>query len=159
MESILLGVLMILLGLSMFFTKDFWWASQEFTNQARGLVSERTDAWEIGTNIRGSIIVLLGFILIYFGVQVHEFRSRPVVPLICNEPSSNLSVKNKVRDAIKIGCAAAQKKEYKPARMNFIKALEAVERIPEAQKFLMDNIVERSNLKAAIKQMDKQLEK
>jgi hypothetical protein len=42
------------------FAKDIMWEFTEWSNQARGLVSERTDWWDTSTTIGGILIILVG---------------------------------------------------------------------------------------------------
>jgi hypothetical protein len=65
-ESILLGIVCIGLGLAMLFAKDLMWALTEWGNSFKGLTSERTENWELGQNIAGVVLVLLGLLLVLF---------------------------------------------------------------------------------------------
>jgi hypothetical protein len=160
MEAILFGFLITLLGFSNFFAKDFWWGIQEFTNQTRGLVSERTGMWEIGMNFSGFITVLVGFAFMYFGIQDYQLRSQPVIPSICNEINS-MSGTNKVQNAIQIACAAAQRKDYRAAVTNFKEALNIRNRINNSPKNLNASPFDSGDydLRYAIGQMERQLKK
>jgi hypothetical protein len=156
--AILLGLLVILLGLSMFFFKSFWWTFDEVLNQVRGLVSKRTEIWEIGMNFTSFILISGGLILMYFGTQMYQIELQPVVPAVCSVVNSDLSAKNKVQDTVKIGCAAAQKKEYRTAVTNFKEALNIKNRINNSQN---TQIVEPTDfdLLYAINQMERQSKK
>jgi len=54
------GLILVGLGLMSVFAKDIVWEFTEWSNQARGLVSERTDWWDTTTTIGGIIAILVG---------------------------------------------------------------------------------------------------
>lgn len=64
MEAVLLGILCIGMGLAMLFAKDMMWAMTEWSNSFKGVTSERTENWELGQNIAGVVMVLLGLLLV-----------------------------------------------------------------------------------------------
>jgi hypothetical protein len=55
-----IGLILVGLGLMSVFAKDIVWEFTEWSNQARGLVSERTDWWDTSTTIGGIIAILVG---------------------------------------------------------------------------------------------------
>jgi len=54
------GLILVVLGLLSVFAKDLVWEFTEWSNQARGLVSERTDWWDTSTTIGGIIAIVVG---------------------------------------------------------------------------------------------------
>jgi hypothetical protein len=54
------GLILVVLGLMSIFAKDMMWEFTEWRNQARGLVSERTDWWDTSTTIGGIFAILVG---------------------------------------------------------------------------------------------------
>ncbi len=55
-----IGLILVVLGLLSVFAKDLVWTFTEWSNQAKGLVSERTDWWDTTTTIGGIIAILVG---------------------------------------------------------------------------------------------------
>jgi hypothetical protein len=54
------GLILVVLGLLSVFAKDIVWEFTEWSNQARGLVSERTDWWDTTTTIGGVFAIIVG---------------------------------------------------------------------------------------------------
>ena len=54
------GLILVVLGLLSVFAKDLVWEFTEWSNQVRGLVSERTDWWDTSTTIGGIIAIVVG---------------------------------------------------------------------------------------------------
>lgn len=48
------------LGLLMIVKQDWMWGLTEWSNSFKGVVSERTDNWEIGNAIGGIIAIVVG---------------------------------------------------------------------------------------------------
>jgi hypothetical protein len=55
-----IGLILVGLGLMSVFAKDIVWEFTEWSNRAKGLVSERTDWWDTTTTIGGIIAIVVG---------------------------------------------------------------------------------------------------
>jgi hypothetical protein len=65
----ILGLILIGLGLMSIFAKDLLWQFTEWSNQAKGVASERTDWWDTSTTIGGIFIILVGIALIFISFR------------------------------------------------------------------------------------------
>ena len=61
----IIGLILVVLGLMSIFAKDIVWEFTEWSNRAKGLVSERTDWWDTTTTIGGIIAILAGVVLMF----------------------------------------------------------------------------------------------
>ena len=62
--NILSAIILITLGLSGLFAKDWWWRQTESRHRAAGLVSERTPEWD-KSETQGSIgLIVLGILIL-----------------------------------------------------------------------------------------------
>ena len=64
------STIMILYGIICIFFKDLAWELNKFSNDLRGQVSERTDAWETMMTITGIGAIILSIVLIIWGNSV-----------------------------------------------------------------------------------------
>jgi hypothetical protein len=65
----ILGLILIGLGLMSVFAKDIVWEFTQWSNQAKGLVSERTDWWDTSTTIGGIFIIVVGIVLMFIAFR------------------------------------------------------------------------------------------
>ena len=63
------GLVLVVMGLLSVFAKDLVWEFTEWSNQARGLVSERTDWWDTSTTIGGIIAIVAGIALMFMNFK------------------------------------------------------------------------------------------
>ena len=68
MENLLVcfsGAFLVLIGVLSIFAKDFMWGITVWNNRNRGVVSERTDHWDVSTTIGGVMAILAGLFLTF----------------------------------------------------------------------------------------------
>jgi len=58
----LICIAVIVLGLLAIFAKDFMWGLTQFSNEMKGVASDRTDTWDATTTIAGIFLVAVGII-------------------------------------------------------------------------------------------------
>ena len=58
----LICIAVIVLGLLAIFAKDFMWGLTQFSNEMKGVASDRTDTWDTTTTIAGIFLVVVGII-------------------------------------------------------------------------------------------------
>lgn len=58
----LVGVFLILVGLASIFAKDLLWEITVFSNQLKGIKSERTDWWDTWTTVGGIFFIVIGLV-------------------------------------------------------------------------------------------------
>jgi len=150
MELLLIGLLVLAFGCSLIFTRDAWWGVQKLANQMQGQVSARTLAWEVAQMGLGVIAIALSIALIWAGI---DRINQPVVPRMCltvGIDSGSSEDKFNIRNDIRTGCAAAEKKDYETARSSFRQALNNIDRDRSFISY-------QSRLYEAIEQMNQQL--
>ena len=64
------AILVIVLGLLSLYAKDIMWELTERQNRLKGLVSERTPAWDNATTIGGVIALIVGVIMIFLSFSI-----------------------------------------------------------------------------------------
>jgi uncharacterized membrane protein len=85
MEFFMAGLLLIILGCSLIFAREMWWAVQEVSNQIQGRASERTDLWDLSQIVVGAIVIVLGIFVVTVGLSQ---MNKPVVPALCSGVTS-----------------------------------------------------------------------
>lgn len=65
--AFLAAVFFIIVGLLCVFARDFMWALTQFSNQWKGVKSERTELWDFGTVVGGVAAVILGTVVLVIG--------------------------------------------------------------------------------------------
>ncbi|MGG6267563.1 hypothetical protein ACQ4M3_12105 [Leptolyngbya sp. AN03gr2] len=150
MVLLLIGLLVLAFGCSLIFARDAWWEVQKLGNQMQGQVSERTLAWEVAQMGLGVIAIAISIALIWTGI---DRINQPVVPRMCftvGIDSGSSDDKFKIRNEIRTGCAAAERKDYETARSSFTRALNNIDRDRSFVSY-------QSPLYKAIEQMNQQL--
>jgi UPF0716 family protein affecting phage T7 exclusion len=64
----LICIAVVVLGLLAIFAKDFMWGLTQFSNEMKGVASDRTDTWDTTTTIAGIVLVLAGVITFIIGL-------------------------------------------------------------------------------------------
>ena len=64
---VVLGLVLVAVGLMSIFAKDVMWEFTRFSNEAKGVASERTDWWDTTTTIGGVFAVIVGVVTVVIG--------------------------------------------------------------------------------------------
>ena len=63
------AVILVIAGLVNIFAGDFVWKMRKFNNDLGGVVSERTETWEVGRILGGCVMVVIGIVLLVSSVN------------------------------------------------------------------------------------------
>jgi hypothetical protein len=62
-----IGVVAIILGVTMFLKREWWWQLTQWDNESRGVASERSDLYEVRIVGGGVFAIVLGLACIWIG--------------------------------------------------------------------------------------------